>query len=202
MNTDPSRSATSDDMNQTKWRPVAPVAGRTPRINTTHPEFGRPVSRKVFQDGSGAYMASFKFRVGDAFAFDGISLWQGPDGRLAWRWAVLPRGIAPPEIDAQIDRLREAMTRNPQPAELAALLATKTPEADLCGSILAIFKELDAARLSSKTICRVLSDSHDIVLTPRNLATRLLPRNIKPKKLRIGGPQSVRGYERSSFESC
>ena len=94
------------------------------------------------------------------------------------------------------------MTRNPQPAELAALLATKPPEGDLCGSILAIFEELDAVRLSTKTIIRALSDSHDIVLTPRNWATQLLPRNIKPKKLRIGGPKAVRGYERVAFEQA
>ena len=191
---------TETDEQEDAWAPVAPVAGRTPRISTTHPEFGRPVSKKVFKDANGAYMASFKFRVGDAFAFDGISLWQAPDGRLAWRWAVLPRGIAPPEIDAQIDRLREAMTRNPQPAELVPCApAARKPSVDLYANVVAIFDERSTERLSSEAICAALQEQHGTQISKNSLARQLRLRGIRPKLLKIE-KRSIRGYERAAFD--
>ncbi len=187
---------TETDEQEVNWTPVAPVAGRTPRINTTHPEFGRPVSRKVFKDEAGAYMASFKFRVGDAFAFDGISLWQAPDGRLAWRWAVLPRGIAPPEIDAQIDRLREAMTHNPRSAEPAPCApAARKPSVDLYANVVAIFDEHSTERLSSEAICAALQERHGMRISKNSLARQLRSCGIQPKLLRIES-RVMRGYER------
>ena len=93
--------------------PVVPIPHGAPRPSTMHPEFGRPVSKRVFEDPSGTYMAGFKFSVGDVFAFDGLSLWQTPHGRFEWRWAVLPKGVAPPDVEIQIDRLREVMAKNP-----------------------------------------------------------------------------------------
>ena len=79
------------DKQEANWVPVAPIPRGTPRPDTTHPNFGKPATVKTFKDEAGAYMAAFKFRVGDAYAYDGLSLWRASSGETEWRWAVLPK---------------------------------------------------------------------------------------------------------------
>ena len=181
------------------WKPVAPIPHGAPRPDTMHPKFGKPVAVLVFKDASGAYQASFRFNVGGVAVFDGLSFWRSPSGKTEWRWAVIPRHLAPPALDRRIDRLREKIARNPLAAPDRP--PAKNLESDLRGVILAIFSELDATRLPTKTICRVLSESRGITLTPMELANQLRPSNIRPKLLRIKDQPPMRGYERSAFES-
>ncbi len=72
---------------------VMPIPARVPAHPLTHPEFGDRINRVYdYNDASGRMLFRvFRFEPGDGTKhYRPLTLWQGSDGKLAWRWAAPP----------------------------------------------------------------------------------------------------------------
>lgn len=81
----------------------------------------------------------------------------------------------------------------------------------LLGDIRVIFADLNQTRIASPTLAEALAKMeerpcpewhHGKPITPKQIATLLSPFEVRPKMLRIGTGEAVRGYEISNFDDA